>query len=203
MTYFSGTRQGHSTQRFWWVLILISSSDFVIKLVFFYIGFDLLNLVVWNRSVLVLLQVHNQFATNFSRLALDQDDSVRDNILSKFLSKKRIFLKVKLEIFWAIFFIKKRKFLKVNLQGGPCQPQCDCLWVLLRALLRVPWLCPTLWWALWGLWIHKKHSGIHDTVRRLHFKDVLTQRTLELLCFQAYELHLAGWQFQVLDFDLL
>ena len=24
-----------------------------------------------------------------------------------------------------------------------------------------------------------------------------------MLCFQAYELHLAGWQFQVLDFDLL
>ena len=66
------------------MLILISSSDFVIKLVFFYIGFDLLNLVVWNRSVLVLLQVHNQFATNFSRLAFDQDDSVSDKYLEQF-----------------------------------------------------------------------------------------------------------------------
>ena len=66
------------------MLILISSSDFVIKLVFFYIGFVLLNLVVWNRSVLVLLQVHNQFATNFSRLAFDQDDSVSDKYFEHF-----------------------------------------------------------------------------------------------------------------------
>ena len=62
-------------------------------------GFVLLNLVVWNRSVLVLLQVHNQFATNFSRLALDQDDSVRDKYFEQFFNKKRIFLKVKLQIF--------------------------------------------------------------------------------------------------------
>ena len=74
------------------MLILISSSDFVIKLVFFYIGFVLLNLVVWNRSVLVLLQVHNQFATNFSRLALDQDDSVRDKYFEQiFIKKEDIF----------------------------------------------------------------------------------------------------------------
>ena len=54
--------------------------------------FVLLNLLVWNRSVLVLLQVHNQFATNFSRLALDQDDSVRDKYFEQiFIKKEDIF----------------------------------------------------------------------------------------------------------------
>ena len=54
--------------------------------------FVLLNLVVWNRSVLVLLQVHNQFATNFSRLALDQDDSVKDKYFEQiFIKKEDIF----------------------------------------------------------------------------------------------------------------
>ena len=43
--------------------------------------------------------------------------------------------------------------------GGSCQSQCDSLWILLRALLRLSRLGPVVWRALRGLRLHAEHSG--------------------------------------------
>ena len=43
--------------------------------------------------------------------------------------------------------------------GGSCQSQCDSLWILLRALLRLSRLGPVVWRALRGLRLHKEHTG--------------------------------------------
>ena len=43
--------------------------------------------------------------------------------------------------------------------GGSCQSQCDSLWILLRALLRLSRLGPVVWRALRGLRLHPEHSG--------------------------------------------
>ena len=43
--------------------------------------------------------------------------------------------------------------------GGSCQSQCDSLWILLRALLRLSRLGPVVWRALRGLRLHAEHTG--------------------------------------------
>ena len=49
--------------------------------------------------------------------------------------------------------------------GGSCQSQRDSLRILLRALLRLSWLGPRVWRALWGLRFHKKYPGVKQGYR--------------------------------------
>ena len=75
--------------------------------------------------------------------------------------------------------------------GGSCQSQCDSLWILLRAVLRLSRLGPVVWRALRGLRLHKEHTGGKQ------WSGDFWRLGENLEPFQAYELHLAGWTFQV------
>ena len=96
--------------------------------------------------------------------------------------------------------------------GGSCQSQRDSLRILLRALLRLSWLGPRVWRALWGLRFHKKYPGVKQGYREKYnsvktfFKERFEHRRGSLKydvgSIQAYELHLAGWQFQVTFLNL-